>query len=423
MFDSLLTYYFFSYDTQLDDLRNVYDELESFLTKAAHQILEVVPLLESVSVEYVPLIGYLVVIKTDQAHFLAPYMSSILPSSTNNSRHGARSNDNNQSQQQYHNTSISQRDNDEYKWDEEVRVGGSGNEGNIDWQGNNRSQQTDQHDWIRNQIDGTEDSINNNNNENDDNDTGIKYSEGFYFVYAQGEFNYYKHDIVTDLDERVGDIQSSIKDRQRVLLLEIEDELLDAEPYLQRLAAMLSSLDAILSLGCVAYDMDFVRPQIVDEPLIIIKGGKHLLQELAVEGDFVPNDTYLDATKNIALITGPNSSGKSVYLKQVGLLVYLAHIGSWLPCQKAVIGLTDRILTRISSCETVSAAQSSFSLDLTQVAKMIKSHTSRSLCLIDEFGKGTTPVDGIALLATTIKHFTKTKGRAIFALHFTEVSL
>lgn len=187
------------------------------------------------------------------------------------------------------------------------------------------------------------------------------------------------------------------------------------------MAAMLKKIDAIISLGVIATEMDFVRPEIVDESVIIIKEGRHLLQELTVEGAFVPNDTFVNTNKNIALITGPNSSGKSVYLKQVGLLVYLAHIGSWLPCTNAVIGLTDRIMTRITSFESVAAAQSSFSLDLGQVAKMLKAHTTRTLCLIDEFGKGTTPVDGIALLASTVRHFAVSKAKVIFVLHFTEI--
>jgi DNA mismatch repair protein MSH5 len=123
----------------------------------------------------------------------------------------------------------------------------------------------------------------------------------------------------------------------------------------------------------------------------------------------------------VALISGPNSSGKSVYLKQVGLLVYLAHLGSWLPCEQAVIGLTDRIFTRISSLESVSSQHSSFSLDLNQVSQMLANSTSRSLCLIDEFGKGTSPIDGIALLATTIKHFVNKPSKSLFVLHFTEV--
>ena len=137
--------------------------------------------------------------------------------------------------------------------------------------------------------------------------------------------------------------------------------------------------------------------------------------------NFVPNDTFLNHENNIAVITGPNSSGKSVYIKQVGLLVYLAHIGSFLPVERAVIGITDKILTRITSQESVSSPQSAFTLDLCQMSNIIRLRTPRTLCLIDEFGKGTSPVDGISLLAASIKHFIHNKSKVFFVVHFTEV--
>lgn len=179
-------------------------------------------------------------------------------------------------------------------------------------------------------------------------------------------------------------------------------------------------MDAIVSLGTIAFEYDFVKPEIVNENVIVIKNGRHPLQCISVPS-FVPNDTYISPDKNIAVITGPNSSGKSVYIKQVGLLVYLAHLGSFLPAEKAIIGITDKILTRITSQESVSSPQSAFTLDLCQMSKIIRSHTPRTLCLIDEFGKGTTPVDGIALLATCIKRFVQQKAKVFFVVHFTEV--
>lgn len=377
------------YDTQLDHMRNVYDSLENFLTQAAHQILEIVPLLQNISVEYVPQIGYLVAVSSIDALLLQPH---IRPSNLQNGNKRQRVNSDTASESER---------NDDGRRDRSLGL----------------------YDDFADESDNRHDSFNSqHSDELERNQDGEDYEDGgFEFIYAQGDSCYYKHKIVKELDDTIGDVQSSITDRQRTLLLEVEDGLLDAESPLQHLAAMLSRIDAFISLGVIATEMDFVRPEIVEESVIIIKEGRHLLQELTVDGNFVPNDTFISADKNIALITGPNSSGKSVYLKQVGLLVYLAHIGSWLPCTKAVIGLTDRIMTRISSYESVAAAQSSFSLDLGQVAKMLKTHTPRTLCLIDEFGKGTTPVDGIALLATTIKHFTLSKAKAIFVLHFTEI--
>jgi DNA mismatch repair protein MSH5 len=474
------------YDATLDQIRNVYDRLESFLTQAAHQILEIVPLLQNISVEYVPQIGYLVAVPHTDALLLQPYVK---PSSTRRKRprddtrieeqpYLAAEHDWEREGQQFQAN--------EHDWERDGRERGESwrdeRSGFTDRRSierergafislpifvcihiciykyifvymciftyicerthlyacvyidlEERSGFTDRRSINRGILD-FNDAVQGLDNgdvhmdldredigDRGDEDLEDEEEEGFQFVYAQGDLCYYKHKMVTELDDTIGDVQSSITDRQRALLLEVEDAILDAEGPLQQLASLLSKVDAIISLGAIAAEMDFVRPEIVEESVIIIKEGRHLLQELTVEGNFVPNDTYISVEKNINLITGPNSSGKSVYLKQVGLLVYLAHIGSWLPCTKAVIGLTDRIMTRITSFESVAAAQSSFSLDLGQMAKMLRTHTKRTLCLVDEFGKGTTPIDGIALLATTIKHFVENKAKAIFVLHFTEI--
>jgi DNA mismatch repair protein MSH5 len=250
--------------------------------------------------------------------------------------------------------------------------------------------------------------------------TDVQENEGFRFVFKQSGVHYFKHRIVEELDASIGDIKSDIADRQRALLLQVEDTLLESESALQQLALSLSTLDALISLGALAVEQRLTAPEIVEESVILIKGGQHLLQELTVD-NFVANDAFISPDKNVALISGPNTSGKSVYLKQVGIIVYLAHIGSFVPCERARIGLTDRIMTRISSTETVSAPQSAFALDLAQVSRMLRYHTPRTLCLVDEFGKGTMPVDGIALLAAVVKHFAQRGGAALFVLHFTEI--
>ena len=244
----------------------------------------------------------------------------------------------------------------------------------------------------------------------------------FQFVYSEGTLNKYKSEVTFELDASIGDIRHAIQDRQRSLMISAENALLDCEGCWRLAAFAVASIDAVMSLGIVAREREFVRPTMTTEKIIAIKSGRHPLQELTVE-TFVTNDTYLDAQRNIAAITGPNSSGKSVYLKQVGLLVYMAHIGSFVPCERAVIGLCDRLLTRISTVESSSIPQSSFTLDLCQMSRLLKAHTSQSLCLIDEFGRGTSPVDGIALLASAIEHFTTSdkRCRCMFVLNYTEV--
>jgi len=130
------------------------------------------------------------------------------------------------------------------------------------------------------------------------------------------------------------------------------------------------------------------------------------LQEVCV-GNFIPNDSAVASNRegSIKIITGPNYSGKSVYLKQIGLIVYMTHIGSFVPADGAIIGLCDRIFTRIHTRETVSLAESTFMIDCHQLSLMIQHSTQRSLLLVDEFGKGTNPQDGMALMCATIEHF------------------
>lgn len=182
-------------------------------------------------------------------------------------------------------------------------------------------------------------------------------------------------------------------------------------------------------------------PQLTSTNIIQIQGGRHPLQELVVPS-FIANDTLLlgghgngtaDETivsdvmgevPSMLVMTGPNHSGKSVYLKQVALIVYLAHIGSYVPADQACIGLTDRLLTRIATRESVSRNESAFAIDLKQAAFSINFATRRSLILIDEFGKGTNAMDGAGLLSALLDHFlnlAEDAPRVLAATHFHEV--
>ena len=170
---------------------------------------------------------------------------------------------------------------------------------------------------------------------------------------------YFKHPVVYALDESIGDIHARLLDRQKDLLLEVECEVLECEYHFLQLAVILECLDAIISLGSIAKERNYTRPEIVEESVVIVKAGRHPLQELTVD-NFIPNDVFMSPDKHIGIITGLNGSGKSIYLKQVGLLVFLAHVGSFLPCERAVIGLCDRILTRVSSVESAACPLSAF---------------------------------------------------------------
>ena len=229
-----------------------------------------------------------------------------------------------------------------------------------------------------------------------------------------------------ELWESVGDIDGSVAKTEQELARTIEDFIIAREHDLLALTNVIARLDTVLSFALVAAEHNMVRPTMRADTVLLIKNGRHPLQEISVK-TFIPNDTLLASTKGhspVAIVTGPNCSGKSVYLKQVGIIVFLAHIGCFVPAEAAVVGIVDRIFTRIHSMETVSVAQSSFVIDCKQIRTIVKFSTPRSLLLVDEFGKGTNAVDGIALLAAFINSITRdaaTRPKAIISTHFSEV--
>lgn len=146
---------------------------------------------------------------------------------------------------------------------------------------------------------------------------------GFEFIYAQDGVHYFKHPIVMELDDSLGDLKSEIIDRQRQLLLQIEDAVLDAEAQLQQLSTTVSSFDALISLGVIAVEQNLTAPTIIDQATVIIKGGRHLLQELTVD-NFVANDAFLSGDRNVGLITGPNNSGEETTVIYLSVDAYSA---------------------------------------------------------------------------------------------------
>ena len=215
-----------------------------------------------------------------------------------------------------------------------------------------------------------------------------------------------------------------------------------------RCSDLCGELDSLVALAVGAQKYGFVRSQMTTKNLIRIEGGRHPLQELTVSAN-IPNDcsltggpgdeheeATLSASQNsisveddaespgMLIMTGPNYSGKSVYLKQNAVIVYLAHIGSYVPAERATIGLTDKILTRIATRESVSRNQSAFMIDLQQVALSLSLATRRSLVVIDEFGKGTNSIDGAGLACGVFEYFLSlgpNRPKVLGATHFHEI--
>lgn len=262
----------------------------------------------------------------------------------------------------------------------------------------------------------------------------------------------YKNQYLRQLDERYGGTWNAIgglwfilplpelwltmADREVELIHLLAGDILEHETMLLEISDLCGHFDAILALAVGAQRYGWVAPRITETSTIAIKNGRHPLQELLVDS-FVPNDCHITSGSNVSmekesgsripqalLLTGPNHSGKSIYLKQTAIIVYLAHIGSYVPADEALIGLTDKILTRMSTKESVSRNESAFAIDLRQVSQAIRCSTPRSLLLVDEFGKGTNTDDGAGLLAAMLDHFLSPEAsgpRLLIATHFHEL--
>lgn len=229
---------------------------------------------------------------------------------------------------------------------------------------------------------------------------------------------------------------NSAKDLEFEILHKLSSDILTYEQELLSASDSYGELDVEFAFALAACKYNMVAPQMVNDPILSIDQGRHILQELIVPA-FIPNDCQIrlaeypgsresvqTSAPEILVITGPNNSGKSVYLKQTAVIVFLAHIGSYVPANKAIVGVTDRILARISTRETVSHNQSAFAIDLRQMAYAMRSSTPSSLVVVDEFGKGTSVEDGVGLLSALFDHLVALgddRPRAIIATHLHEV--
>ncbi|XVF03835.1 hypothetical protein REPUB_Repub05bG0026900 [Reevesia pubescens] len=245
----------------------------------------------------------------------------------------------------------------------------------------------------------------------------------FAFSDSDGETKrfFYRTPKTRELDDLLGDIYHKILDMERAIIRDLVSHVLTFSTHLHKAVNFVSELDCFLSLAMVAHQNNYVRPTLSMETYLDIQNGRHVLQEMTVD-TFIPNDTKVLDEGRIHVITGPNYSGKSIYIKQVALIVFLSHIGSFVPADAATVGLTDRIFCAMGS-KLMTAEQSTFMIDLHQVGMMLRQATSRSLCLLDEFGKGTLTEDGIGLLGGTINHFVTldVPPKVLVCTHLTEL--
>ena len=181
------------------------------------------------------------------------------------------------------------------------------------------------------------------------------------------------------------------------------------------------------SLATVAEQNNFVRPHINEKGVIDIKGGRHPVVEKMMRDDmFICNDTYLDNHHNrISVITGPNMAGKSTYMRQVALITLMAQIGSYVPATSANIGICDRIFTRVGASDDLASGQSTFMVEMTEVANILRNATRNSLLILDEIGRGTSTFDGLSIAWAVIEYISNTKtlgAKTLFATHYHELT-
>ena len=198
-------------------------------------------------------------------------------------------------------------------------------------------------------------------------------------------------------------------------------------PRIQTQAKLLARLDVLQSLATVAERNHYVRPQVVEEDGIDIKDGRHpVIEQMIPAGQFIANDTYLDeGDTRISIITGPNMAGKSTYMRQTALIVLLAQIGSFVPAKAATIGVVDRIFTRVGASDDLASGQSTFMVEMNEVANILTHATRHSLLILDEIGRGTSTFDGLAIAWAVVEHISDPAilgAKTLFATHYHELT-
>ncbi len=209
------------------------------------------------------------------------------------------------------------------------------------------------------------------------------------------------------------------------LFEEVREQVAAETDRLQATAEALAQVDALVSLARVAVERGYVKPGVVEEPVLDIRDGRHPVLEQVLGSEFVPNDVALggEDEARIAIITGPNMAGKSTYIRQVALAALMAHVGSWVPARSATVGLVDRIFTRVGAADELARGRSTFMVEMSETANILNNATPRSLIILDEVGRGTSTFDGVALAWAVTEHLAaRLACRTLFATHYHELT-
>lgn len=230
-----------------------------------------------------------------------------------------------------------------------------------------------------------------------------------------------------ELEDTILNAEDKLYALEYNLFCEIRDAIAGEIERIQQTAHAVAKLDVFTSLSYVAERNQYVRPSLNEKGIIDIKGGRHPVVEKMIKNDmFIANDTYLDNHKHcIAVITGPNMAGKSTYMRQTALIVLMAQIGCFVPAAKANIGIVDRIFTRVGASDDLASGQSTFMVEMNEVANILRNATADSLLVLDEIGRGTSTFDGLSIAWAVIEHISNRKllgAKTLFATHYHELT-
>ena len=250
-----------------------------------------------------------------------------------------------------------------------------------------------------------------------------------YFIRKQTLTNAerYTTDELKELEDIIMGAEEKLVSLEYDLFCQVRDEIASQVVRIQKTAKAIAGIDVFCSLSAVASRHNYVKPAINEKGVIQIKNGRHPVVEQMMRDDlFVANDTFLDNGKNrLSVITGPNMAGKSTYMRQVALIVLMAQIGSFVPAQEADIGICDRIFTRVGASDDLASGQSTFMVEMTEVANILRNATKHSLLVLDEIGRGTSTFDGLSIAWAVIEHISNTKllgAKTLFATHYHELT-
>ncbi len=272
----------------------------------------------------------------------------------------------------------------------------------------------------------------------------VRYNKVFgYYIEVTNSFldkvpaNYVRKQTLTNAERFITDELKQLENRlltakDRVFQLEYEifnsirETVASAAARVRTTAAAIARLDTMCSMAQVAVENNYCRPLINNNGVISIKGGRHPVVEKLLKTPFVSNDTYLDnTTDRCAIITGPNMAGKSTYMRQVAIITLMAQIGSFVPAQMAEIGVVDAIFTRVGASDDLSSGQSTFMVEMSEMAHILKNATRNSLLIIDEIGRGTSTFDGMSIARAVLEYVADKKrlgAKSLFATHYHELT-